>query len=162
MIDCTIFDYKKGVHSMTQQKSNKAALYILMFNMFIAMGSIGIIIPVMPEYLKIFGAAGQVLGMLIATFALAQFVFSPIAGNLSDQYGRKNLIIFGLIVTGLAQIGFGLATDVWMLFLARFLGGLGSAFVAPPIMAFVADVTTYEERGKGMGGMLGALCLLAL
>jgi len=120
---------------MTQQKSNKAALYILMFNMFIAMGSIGIIIPVMPEYLKIFGAAGQVLGMLIATFALAQFVFSPIAGNLSDQYGRKNLIIFGLIVTGLAQIGFGL--------------------VAPPIMAFVADVTTYEERGKGMG-MLGA------
>ncbi len=140
---------------MTQQKSNKAALYILMFNMFIAMGSIGIIIPVMPEYLRIFGAAGQVLGMLIATFAFAQFVFSPIAGNLSDQYGRKNLIIFGLILTGLAQIGFGLSTEVWMLFLARFLGGLGSAFVAPPIMAFVADVTTYEERGKGMG-MLGA------
>ena len=119
MVDCSIFDERKG-YSMTQQKSNKAALYILMFNMFIAMGSIGIIIPVMPEYLKLFGAAGQVLGMLIATFAFAQFVFSPIAGNLSDQYGRKNLIIFGLIVTGLAQISFGLSTDVWMLFLARF------------------------------------------
>lgn len=140
---------------MAQQTSNKAALYILMFNMFIAMGSIGIIIPVMPEYLKIFGAAGQVLGMLIATFALAQFVFSPIAGNLSDKYGRKNLIIFGLVITGLGQIAFGLSTEVWMLFVARFLGGLGSAFIAPPIMAFVADVTTYEERGKGMG-MLGA------
>ncbi|MFJ7735838.1 MFS transporter [Lysinibacillus sp. NPDC097287] len=140
---------------MAQQTSNKAALYILMFNMFIAMGSIGIIIPVMPEYLKIFGAAGQVLGLLIASFALAQFVFSPIAGNLSDQYGRKNLIVFGLVVTGLSQIAFGLSTEVWMLFVARFLGGLGSAFIAPPIMAFVADVTTYEERGKGMG-MLGA------
>lgn len=140
---------------MAQQTSNKAALYILMFNMFIAMGSIGLIIPVMPEYLKFFGAAGQVLGMLIATFALAQFVFSPIAGNLSDQFGRKNLIIFGLVITGLSQIAFGLSTEVWMLFVARFLGGLGSAFVAPPIMAFVADVTTYEERGKGMG-MLGA------
>lgn len=140
---------------MAQQTSNKAALYILMFNMFIAMGSIGIIIPVMPEYLKLFGAAGQVLGMLIAMFAFAQFVFSPIAGNLSDRYGRKNLIIFGLVVTGLAQITFGLSTEVWMLFVARFLGGLGSAFVAPPIMAFVADITTYEERGKGMG-MLGA------
>ena len=140
---------------MAQQTSNKAALYILMFNMFIAMGTVGIIIPVMPAYLKIFGAAGQVLGMLIATFALAQFVFSPIAGNLSDRYGRKNLIIFGLVVTGLAQITFGLSTEVWMLFVARFLGGLGSAFIAPPIMAFVADVTTYEERGKGMG-MLGA------
>ena len=140
---------------MAQQASNKAALYILMFNMFIAMGSIGLIIPVMPEYLKIFGAAGQVLGMLIATFALAQFVFSPIAGNLSDQYGRKNLIVFGLIVTGLGQVAFGLSTEIWMLFIARFLGGLGSAFIVPPIMAFVADVTTYEERGKGMG-MLGA------
>ncbi|KOS69655.1 multidrug transporter [Lysinibacillus contaminans] len=140
---------------MAQQTSNKAALYILMFNMFIAMGTIGIIIPVMPEYLKIFGAAGQVLGMLIATFALAQFVFSPIAGNLSDKYGRKNLIIFGLVITGLGQIAFGLSTEVWMLFVARFLGGLGSAFIAPPIMAFVADVTTYEERGKGMG-LLGA------
>lgn len=140
---------------MAQQTSNKAAIYILMFNMFIAMGSIGIIIPVMPEYLKLFGAAGQVLGMLIAMFALAQFVFSPIAGNLSDRYGRKNLIVFGLVVTGLAQITFGLSTEVWMLFVARFLGGLGSAFIAPPIMAFVADVTTYEERGKGMG-MLGA------
>jgi len=140
---------------MTQQKSNKAALYILMFNMFIAMGSIGIIIPVMPKYLHIFGAAGQVLGMLIATFAFAQFIFSPIAGNLSDRYGRKNLIVFGLIVTGIGQISFGLSTDVWMLFVARFLGGLGSAFIAPPIMAFVADITTYEERGKGMG-MLGA------
>ncbi|MCS1383054.1 MFS transporter [Lysinibacillus sphaericus] len=156
MIDFSnVLIVNKGGYSMTQQKSNKAALYILMFNMFIAMGSIGIIIPVMPEYLKIFGAAGQVLGMLIATFALAQFVFSPIAGNLSDRYGRKNLIIFGLIVTGLGQISFGLSSDVWMLFVARFLGGLGSAFVAPPIMAFVADVTTYEERGKGMG-MLGA------
>lgn len=140
---------------MAQQTSNKAALYILMFNMFIAMGSIGLIIPVMPEYLKLFGAAGQVLGMLIAAFALAQFVFSPIAGNLSDQYGRKNLIIFGLVVTGLSQIAFGLSTEIWMLFIARFLGGLGAAFIVPPIMAFVADVTTYEERGKGMG-MLGA------
>lgn len=140
---------------MAQQSSNKAALYILMFNMFITMGSVGLIIPVMPEYLKLFGVAGQVLGMLVAIFAFAQFVFSPISGNLSDRYGRKNLIVFGLIVAGIAQITFGLSTEVWMLFIARFLGGLGSAFIAPPIMAFVADITTYEERGKGMG-MIGA------
>ncbi|GGG20446.1 tetracycline resistance MFS efflux pump [Lysinibacillus alkalisoli] len=137
------------------QSSNKIALYMLMFNMFVTMSGIGLIIPVMPAYLELFGAAGQVLGLLIASFALAQFVFSPIAGNLSDQYGRKNLIIFGLVLYGLAQIAFGLSTELWMLFVSRFLGGLGSAFIAPPIMAFVADITTYEERGKGMG-MLGA------
>lgn len=140
---------------MAQQSSNKAALYLLMFNMFITMGSVGLIIPVMPEYLSLFGVAGQVLGMLVASFAFAQFIFSPISGNLSDRYGRKKMIVFGLIVSGIAQITFGLSTEVWMLFVARFLGGLGSAFIAPPIMAYVADITTYEQRGRGMG-MIGA------
>lgn len=139
---------------MTQQ-SNKIALYILMFNMFITMGGIGIIVPVMPAYLEIFGVGGQVLGFLIATFALAQFLFSPIAGDLSDRHGRKIFIIVGLVIYGCSQILFGLATEVWILFVARFLSGLGAALIMPPIMAFVADITTYEERGKGMG-MIGA------
>lgn len=139
---------------MTQQ-SNKIALYILMFNMFITMGGIGIIVPVMPAYLQIFGVGGQVLGFLIAAFALAQFLFSPIAGDLSDRHGRKIFIIVGLIIYGCSQILFGMATEVWVLFVARFLSGLGAALIMPPIMAFVADITTYEERGKGMG-MIGA------
>lgn len=137
------------------QKSNKIALYLLMFNMFITMGGIGIIVPVMPAYLHVFGVGGQVLGFLTAIFALAQFLLSPIAGDLSDRHGRKIFIICGLIVYGFAQILFGLATEVWVLFLARFLSGSGAAFIMAPIMAFVADITTYEERGKGMG-MIGA------
>lgn len=126
-----------------------------MFNMFITMGGIGIIVPVMPAYLEIFGVGGFVLGMLTAAFALAQFLFSPIAGDLSDRHGRKIFIIIGLIIYGCAQILFGLATEVWVLFAARFLSGFGAALIMPPIMAFVADITTYEERGKGMG-MIGA------
>lgn len=136
-------------------KSTKFALYILMFNMFIAMSGIGLIIPIMPAYLDTFGVAGQALGTLIATFAFAQFLFSPISGDLSDKYGRKNLIIFGLVVFGLSQLMFGLASDLWILYLARFFSGVGGAFLIPPMMAFVADITTYEERGKGMG-LLGA------
>ncbi|TWT28044.1 MFS transporter [Planomicrobium sp. CPCC 101110] len=136
-------------------ESKNYALYVLMFNMFIAMSGIGLILPIMPAYLETFGVAGQALGTLIATFALAQFLFSPISGQLSDKYGRKNLIVFGLIVFGLSQLVFGLATDLWILYLARFFTGLGSAFLIPPMMAFVADITTYEERGRGMG-LLGA------
>ena len=136
-------------------KSNKFALYILMFNMFIAMSGIGLIIPIMPAYLDTFGVAGQVLGTIIATFAFAQFLFSPLSGQLSDKYGRKKLIIFGLVVFGMSQLVFGLATELWVLYLARFFSGLGAAFLIPPMMAFVADITTYEERGKGMG-LLGA------
>ncbi|SOB91986.1 DHA1 family multidrug resistance protein-like MFS transporter [Ureibacillus xyleni] len=137
------------------QKKKKIALLFLMFNMFITMGGIGIIIPVLPSYLEIFGVGGQVLGFLTAIFALAQFLFSPISGDLSDRYGRKVFIVGGLIIYGIAQILFGLASEVWLLFLARFLSGFGAAFIMPPVMAYVADITTVEERGKGMG-MIGA------
>lgn len=136
-------------------KSNNFALYILMFNMFIAMSGIGLIIPIMPEYLGTFGVAGQVLGFLVAIFSLAQFIFAPIAGELSDKHGPKNLIIVGLIIFGLSQLVFGLSNELWMLFVARFFTGLGAAFLVPPMMAFVANITTFEERGRGMG-LLGA------
>lgn len=137
------------------KKSNNFALYLLMFNMFITMSGIGIIIPVMPEYLGTFGAAGQVLGFLVAVFSFSQFIFAPVAGDLSDRHGRKNLIIVGLIITGIAQIAFALSTELWMLFTSRFFSGLGAAFLVPPMMAFVADITTVEQRGRGMG-LLGA------
>ena len=136
-------------------RSNKFALYVLMFNMFIAMSGIGLIIPIMPEYLDTFGVAGQTLGFLIAMFSFSQFIFSPLAGDLSDKHGRKKLIIVGLIIYGLSQLAFGLSTELWMLYVARFFSGLGSAFIVPPMMAFVADITTFKERGKGMG-LLGA------
>lgn len=126
-----------------------------MFNMFIAMAGIGLIIPIMPEYLGTFGVAGQALGFLIAMFSFAQFIFSPIAGDLSDKHGRKKLIIIGLIIFGLSQLAFGLSTELWMLYASRFFSGLGSAFIVPPMMAFVADITSYENRGRGMG-LLGA------
>ncbi|PID16358.1 MFS transporter [Sporosarcina sp. P34] len=133
----------------------KIALYILMFNMFIAMAGVGLIIPIMPEFLGTFGVAGRALGLLIAMFSFAQFIFSPIAGNLSDKYGRKSIIIFGLIIYGLSQLAFSISTELWMLYLARFFSGLGAAFIIPPTMAFVADITSPETRGRGMG-LLGA------
>lgn len=140
-------------------KSTKLILYILMFNLFITMSGIGIIIPVMPEYLKQYDLAGRALGGLIACFAFAQFLLSPTAGNLSDKYGRKKLILFGLTLYGVAQICFGLANQVWLIFVFRFLAGVGAAFIIPPIMAFAADITTIKARGKAMGLMGAGLSL---
>lgn len=141
------------------KKSNPFIIYLLMFNMFIIMAGIGLIIPIMPKYLETFGAAGQALGFIIAAFAFAQFVFSPIAGDLSDKYGRKKLIVIGLALFGLSQLWFGTATHEWMLYAARFISGIGGAFLIPPTMAFVADITTFEERGKGMGYIGAAMSL---
>ena len=137
------------------QKKKKIALTILMLNMFITMGGVGIVIPVLPTYLQNFGVGGEVYGTLIAIFAFAQFLFSPLAGSLSDRHGRKLFIIGGLIVYGISQIIFGLATEVWVLYLGRFLSGFGAAFIMTTVMAYVADITTIEERGKGMG-LIGA------
>jgi DHA1 family multidrug resistance protein-like MFS transporter len=139
--------------------SKKLALFLLMFNMFLTFSGVGLVIPVMPAYLKIFGAAGQALGFIIAIMAFAQFIFSPVAGNLSDRHGRKNLIIFGLIINGLSQIAMGLSTELWMLYLCRFFTGVGSAFIIPPVMAYVADITTKAERGKAMGWIGAAISL---
>ena len=134
---------------------HKFVFGVLMFAMFITMAGVGIMVPVMPTYLEVFGVGGTVLGFLIATFAFAQFLFSPTAGDLSDRHGRKIFIVFGLLVYGIAQYIFGYATEVWMMFASRFLSGVGSAFIAAPVMAYVADITLPEERGKGMG-LIGA------
>ena len=139
--------------------SKKLALFLLMLNMFLTFSGVGLVIPIMPTYLKTFGAAGQALGFIIALMSFAQFIFSPVAGNLSDRHGRKNLIIFGLIVNGLSQIGMGLSTELWMLYLCRFFTGVGSAFIIPPVMAYVADITTKGERGKAMGWIGAAISL---
>ncbi|MFS0688253.1 MFS transporter [Sporosarcina sp. 179-K 8C2 HS] len=140
---------------MAEKQSNNLALYILMFNMFIAMAGIGLIIPIMPEFLGTFGVAGRVLGFLIAIFSFAQFIFSPLSADLSDRHGRKKIIIIGLFIFGSSQLAFSLSTEIWMLFVARFFSGMGAAFIVPPMMAFVADITTLEGRGRGMG-LLGA------
>lgn len=148
-----IFDYARRGKGMTI--NNKFVLYVLMLNVFITMGGLGIIVPVMPAYLEIFNAGGQVYGLLIATFAFAQLILSPIVGDFSDKYGRKNFIVSGLIVYGIALLLFGAADSLWLLFFSRFLSGVGAAFVMPTILAYVGDITTIEERGKGMS-LIGA------
>ncbi|RFU66532.1 MFS transporter [Bacillus sp. V59.32b] len=140
---------------MSSLKENRTSLVLLMVNMFIAMVGIGLIIPVLPVFLKEFGVGGQAMGYLVAVFALTQFIFSPIAGEISDKYGRKIPLIVGLFGFALSQLIFAVGTEIWMLYVSRLLGGIGAAFMIPPMMAYVADITTKEERGKGMG-LLGA------
>ncbi|MCZ8511266.1 MFS transporter [Paenibacillus filicis] len=140
---------------MTATRRRTSPLIFLMINMFIAMLGIGLIIPVLPDFLKEFQAGGKVAGYLVSAFGLTQFLFSPIAGEWSDKYGRRIMIIAGLALFAVSNLMLATATEIWHLYASRLLGGIGAAAMIPSIMAYIADITTEDNRGKGMG-LLGA------
>jgi DHA1 family multidrug resistance protein-like MFS transporter len=136
---------------MSIMLKKRGAILILMLNLFLVFTGIGLIIPIMPKYMDNLGITGSTVGLLVAAFSLTQLLFSPLAGRLSDQFGRKKMIVSGMVLFALSEAMFGLASDTVLLFLARMLGGISAAMIMPAVMAYAADVTTTEERAAGMG-----------
>jgi len=120
-----------------------------MINMFIAVGSFGIIIPILPAYLLSIGQGGTAAGLMIAIFAGAQLIMSPIAGKWTDRYGRRIMIISGLSGLALSMFVFYFSDSIGVLYLSRVIGGVGAALLIPAIFAYVADITTMDQRAKG-------------
>ncbi|AIY06718.1 multidrug-efflux transporter [Planococcus sp. PAMC 21323] len=127
----------------------KKKIFILMINMFIAVASFGIVIPIMPSYLVSINQGGMAAGLMIAIFAASQFLFSPIAGKWADQYGRRKMIIYGLIGLTLSMFVFYASDSIWVLYFSRVIGGIGAAMLIPAIFAYIADITTFDQRAKG-------------
>ena len=142
---------------MTSDQRKKLAL--LMLNMFIAVGSFGIIIPIIPAYLKEIGQGGTAAGLIIAIFAFTQFLVSPIGGKWTDKYGRRPLINIGLLTLAISMFIFYFANSIWLLYLSRAIGGIGCAFLIPAIYAYVADITTMDQRAKGNSFISAAMSL---
>lgn len=140
-------------------KGKMFPLYILMLNIFIAIVGQGMVMPILPDYLKQFNQGGPAAGYLIAVFAAAQFVFSPIGGQLSDKYGRKKMILCGMSLTVAADFIFAISHELTLLYIARFIGGIGLGIMIPSNLAYVADTTTTETRAKGMGYFSAAINL---
>jgi len=135
----------------------KAVLIILLSNIFIAFLGIGLVIPVMPSFMNIMHLSGKTMGYLVAVFAVSQLLLSPLAGRWVDRYGRKKIIIIGLFLFGVSELIFGIGTQVWALYISRILGGISAAFIMPGVTAYIADVTSIEERPKAMGYMSAAI-----
>lgn len=134
-------------------------IIILMINMFIAIGSFGIIIPILPAYLASINQAGTAAGLMIAIFAGAQLIFSPIAGKWTDQFGRRKMIIYGLVGLTLSMFIFYAVNSIWLLYASRIIGGIGAALLIPAIFAYVADITTFDQRAKGNSLVSAAMSL---
>src|SRR5699024_4039345 len=127
--------------------------------MFLVMVGFGIIIPVLPFYAEELGASPTELGLLMAVYSFMQFIFAPMWGRISDRIGRKPVILIGIFGLSLSFFIMALSKQLWMLFVARVIGGILSAANMPTVMAYVADITTDEERGKGMRMICAAIGL---
>jgi len=138
-------------------KSNRRNIAVLFVTLVIVMLGFGMIIPILPFYIEEFGASGSDLGLLMATFAVMQFLFAPLWGQLSDRHGRKAILIVGVLGNAVSQLFFGLSTEMWMLFASRALAGMLSSATLPTAMAYIGDSTSEEDRGSGMGLMGAAM-----
>lgn len=77
---------------MSLMLRNRGAILLLMINIFIVFTGIGLVVPIMPTFMKELSMTGSIVGLLVAAFSMTQFLFSPLAGRLSDALGRKKLL----------------------------------------------------------------------
>jgi DHA1 family tetracycline resistance protein-like MFS transporter len=132
----------------------KSPLLVIFLVVFIDLLGFGIVIPILPYFAKEFGASARTLGFLMASYSAMQFIFSPIWGSLSDKIGRRSVILISLLGGTIAFSILGFAKSLMWLFAGRILSGITSANISTA-SAYITDITTPENRAKGMG-LIGA------
>ncbi len=138
----------------TSGKSSKAAMLLIFLTVFIDLVGFGLIIPVLPTYAHELKASDTVVGLLIASYSIMQFVFTPFWGRLSDKLGRRPILLISLLASSIGYLIWGFSNSLELLFLSRIVAGFGNANIAVA-QAYITDITTQENRAKGMG-LVGA------
>lgn len=132
----------------------RSPLAIIFITVFVDLVGFGIILPLLPYYAESFGASSLVIGLLSTSYSLMQFIFTPFWGRLSDRFGRRPLIMLSLAGSCIGFLIFGLARNIVFLFVGRMVAGVAGAII-PTTNAYIADITSPENRAKGMG-LVGA------
>jgi len=132
----------------------RSPLGVVFLTVFLDLIGFGIVLPLLPGFAAEHRASGWQIGLLMATYSLMQFVFSPIWGRLSDRIGRRPVLLLSISGSAVSYALFAFAPSLAMLFVSRAVAGIMAANIATA-QAYVADVTTPENRAKGMG-MVGA------
>ena len=142
----------------------RRALATVVFVVFLDLVGFGVVIPILPFYVRSFGVSDVFIGLLAASYSLMQFVFAPLLGRLSDSRGRRPVLMLSLAgsvvawtVFGLAGevlAGFGLVAGVATLVASRMLAGAMGGNIATA-QAYVADVTPVDRRAASLG-LIGA------
>ncbi len=135
-------------------RHNLPTVFILITVVINSIG-IGLILPVMPDLIEdVQGAslsdAALWGGVLAASYAVMQFLFSPVVGNLSDRFGRRPVLLLSLFVMMLDYIVLAFAGSIWLLLLGRLIAG-GAASTQSTALAYMADISAPEKRAKNFG-----------
>jgi len=134
--------------------SPRTKLALIFLTVFIDMVGFGIVIPVLPLYAERFAASPPVIGCLVGVYSFIQLFSSRVLGRLSDRVGRRPVLLLSIIGSSLGFTVMGLANTLWMLFLARAIDGATGGNISTA-QAYIADVTSSENRSRAMG-MIGA------
>jgi len=141
-------------------KNRKAAIGFIFITLLIDITGLGLIIPVMPKLIEELlhtsdvSKASQYAGWLTFAYAITQFVFAPVLGNLSDKYGRRPVLLFSLLGFGIDYLFLSFAPTIGWLFVGRVIAGItGASFTTAS--AYIADISTNENRAQNFG-MIGA------
>ena len=127
-------------------------LIIIFITVFIDLIGFGIVLPILPIYAETdpFNATPFEIGMLFAIYSWMQFFFTPILGKLSDRYGRRPILFISLLGSALGYFVIGWANTLFLVFLGRIISGITGGNISTA-QAYIADVTSKENRAKGMG-----------
>ncbi len=135
---------------------NKSAILVIFITIFIDLLGFGIIIPLLPDFLKnVLSTNESIIGITVGIFSLMQFIFTPVWGSLSDIYGRKPVLAISLMgnvisYTLMGLVFSGVFDSIWVLIIARAFAGIFSGNLSAA-QSVISDVTTKEDRAKGMG-----------
>jgi len=130
---------------------SRTGLSLIFLTVFIDLLGFGILIPILPSFaIKELGVDEAAVGIAIALYSFVQFLFNPILGRLSDKHGRKPVIVICLLINALGYVIFAFTSSYLILLVSRIVAGVGGSSIAVA-QAYIADVTTRENRSKGMG-----------
>lgn len=132
------------------KRTSRSPLLLMALTVLIDFTGFGVIIPLLPFWAQHLGASPVQVGLILTVYSLAQFLFLPVLGRLSDRFGRRPIILWSLLIETLSLALTALSGSFLLLLVARFIGGMGAANIGSA-QAVVSDTTPPAERAKGMG-----------
>lgn len=138
-------DRKKG-----SDKFFTTPLMIILITVFIDLIGFGMVIPILPFYAEALNASPFQIGLLFSIYSWMQFFFAPILGRLSDNYGRRPILFASLLGSAVGYFVIGWAETLALVFVGRIISGITGGNISTA-QAYIADVTSKEDRARGMG-----------